>query len=87
MYIAEELADNQFRIAGGTAGLKVSWQLTGIRKDAWAKAHPLVVEQDKPETEKAYFRHPELFGSDRQHNIMYRRIPKLGELLQQSRDQ
>ena len=87
VYIAEELADNQFRIAGGTAGLKVSWQLTGIRKDAWAKAHPLAVEQDKPETEKAYFRHPELFGSDRQHNVMYRRIPKLGELLQQSRDQ
>jgi trimeric autotransporter adhesin len=87
VYIAEELADNQFRIAGGTAGLKVSWQLTGIRKDAWAKAHPLVVEQEKPETEKAYFRHPELFGSDRQHNVMYRRVPKLGELLQQSRDQ
>ena len=37
-----------FRIAGGLAGMKVSWQLTGIRKDAWTKAHPLVVEQDKP---------------------------------------
>ncbi len=52
VYIADEVADNQFRIAGGPAGMKVSWQLTGIRKDAWAKAHPLVVEQDKPEGEK-----------------------------------
>ena len=32
----------------GPAGTKVSWQLTGLRKDAWARAHPLVVEQDKP---------------------------------------
>jgi hypothetical protein len=48
VYVADEVADNHFRIAGGLAGMKVSWQLTGIRKDAWAKAHPLVVEQDKP---------------------------------------
>jgi hypothetical protein len=48
VYVADEVADNDFRIAGGPAGTKVSWQLTGIRKDAWAKAHPLVVEQDKP---------------------------------------
>jgi hypothetical protein len=47
VYVADEVADNHFRIAGGLAGMKVSWQLTGIRKDAWAKAHPLVVEQDK----------------------------------------
>ena len=52
VYVAAEVADNQFRIAGGSAGLKVSWQLTGIRKDAWSKAHPLVVEQDKPEGTK-----------------------------------
>jgi trimeric autotransporter adhesin len=48
VYVADEVADNQFRIAGGPAGMKVSWQLTGIRKDEWAKAHPLIVEQDKP---------------------------------------
>jgi hypothetical protein len=52
VYVADEVADDHFRIAGGLAGMKVSWQLTGIRNDAWAKAHPLVVEQDKPEAEK-----------------------------------
>jgi len=51
--------------------MKISWQLTGIRKDAWAKAHPLVVEQEKPEADKGYFRHPELFDSDRQHSIAH----------------
>jgi trimeric autotransporter adhesin len=73
VYVAAEVADNQFSIAGGAAGMKVSWQLTGIRKDAWAMAHPLVVEQDKSAGERGYFRHPELFGSDRQHSIAHTR--------------
>jgi len=48
VYIAEEVHDNSFRIAGGRAGLRVSWQVTGVRYDAFAVAHPLVVEQKKP---------------------------------------
>ncbi|OPZ29893.1 MAG: hypothetical protein BWZ02_00911 [Lentisphaerae bacterium ADurb.BinA184] len=48
LHIAAEVAGNRFRIAGGTAGLKVSWQLTGIRQDAYANAHRIRVEQDKP---------------------------------------
>jgi trimeric autotransporter adhesin len=52
VYVADEVADNQFRIAGGPVGTKVSWHLTGIRKDAWARAHPLIVEQDKPGSRK-----------------------------------
>jgi hypothetical protein len=80
VYIADEVANNQFRIGGGTAGMKVSWQLTGIRKDAWAKAYPLVVEQDKSEEEKGYFRHPELFGSDQQHSIAHLRAPGVSKL-------
>jgi hypothetical protein len=52
LYIAEEISDttsnytssssnnnnSRFKIAGGTSGMKVSWQVTGIRKDPWAKA-------------------------------------------------
>ena len=34
LYIAEELHDNRFRIAGGKKGQRVSWQITGIRQDA-----------------------------------------------------
>jgi hypothetical protein len=48
VYIADEIAGNRFRIAGGSPGLKVSWQVTGVRQDAYAVAHPFVVEQDKP---------------------------------------
>jgi hypothetical protein len=47
LHIAEEVRDNAFSIAGGTPNGRVSWQVTGIRQDDYAKAHPIVVELDK----------------------------------------
>ncbi|TVR48415.1 MAG: hypothetical protein EA425_14295 [Puniceicoccaceae bacterium] len=44
LYIAEEIRDNRFRIAGGEPGMTVSWQVTAVRHDDYARAHPLVVE-------------------------------------------
>jgi hypothetical protein len=63
LYVAEELANNQFKIAGGAAGSKVSWQVTGIRQDAWANAHRIQTEVAKPPIERGYYLHPELFGA------------------------
>ncbi len=39
LFIADEASRNGFRIAGGPAGARVSWLLTGIRKDpvAWCR--------------------------------------------------
>jgi hypothetical protein len=62
VYIAEEIADNQFKIAGGRPGLKVSWQVTGIRQDPFANAHRVQVEVDKPEDEIGTYLHPEEWG-------------------------
>jgi hypothetical protein len=53
LHVADEIQNNQFRIAGGPPGRKVSWQITGIRYDAFAVAHRLPVEQEKTPTEKA----------------------------------
>lgn len=44
VYIAEEVKGNQFHIAGGRAGMKVSWQVTGIRHDRQALEQALPVE-------------------------------------------
>jgi hypothetical protein len=52
VYIATEISGNQFRIAGGRAGLKVSWQVTGVRHDAYANAHRIPVEVEKPASER-----------------------------------
>jgi hypothetical protein len=48
IYIAEEVKDNQFRIAGGKANSKVSWQVTGIRHDKYSEENRIEVEVEKP---------------------------------------
>ena len=63
VYVAREIQNNTFHIAGGTSGLKVSWQVTGIRHDAYAEAHPSPVEVEKPAEQRGRYLHPELFGA------------------------
>lgn len=58
LYIAEEMADNQFKIAGGEPGMKVSWMMTGIRIDPFAMANRIQVEKDKPDYERGSYLHP-----------------------------
>lgn len=62
LYIAEEVKDNYFRIAGGEPGMKVSWQVTGIRHDAYAQAHRILVEEEKAPEEAGTYLHPEAYG-------------------------
>jgi hypothetical protein len=76
LYIAQKIQNNQFKIAGGTAGLEVSWQVTGIRQDAWAKAHRIPVEETKPATQKGLYHHPELYGEPEEKAIIYRPRPE-----------
>jgi len=62
VFVSSEISGNQFVIAGGKDGLKVSWQITGIRKDKYAQAHPLEVEKKKTVSEQGKYLHPELYG-------------------------
>jgi len=62
LYIAEKISANRFKIAGGTPGMEVSWQVTGIRKDAYADMHRIPVEESKPAAERGRYLHPEAFG-------------------------
>ncbi|MDD5581041.1 MAG: hypothetical protein PHY16_17450 [Methylobacter sp.] len=70
LYIAQEVSHNQFKIGGGAAGMKVSWQVTGIRKDNWAEAHRNAVEQEKPTDERGLYLHPELYGESEERRIV-----------------
>jgi trimeric autotransporter adhesin len=47
LYVKQEVKANRFVIAGGPPGGKISWQVTGIRKDPYTKKYPLVVEVEK----------------------------------------
>jgi trimeric autotransporter adhesin len=63
LHVAAEIAGNRFTIAGGSPGQRISWQVTGVRRDAWAESHRVPVEEDKPATERGTYLHPELFGA------------------------
>ena len=69
LYIAKEISDKSFEIAGGKANIKVSWQVTGIRNDNYAKDNPIEVEIDKAPTEKGYYLHPESYGQPKEMGI------------------
>jgi hypothetical protein len=76
LYVAQEISGNHFQIAGGKPGGKVSWQVTGIRQDAWANAHRIPVEEAKPSRERGFYLHPELFGAPPEKGIAWARYPK-----------
>ena len=61
LYVAQEIEGNQFKIAGGKPGGKVSWQVTGIRQDPYAKVHPIRVEEEKPLGEMGHYLHPDAY--------------------------
>jgi hypothetical protein len=80
LHIAEEISDDaatsnynnnksRCKVAGGTSGMKVSWQVTGIKKDPWANAHRISVEEDKPDKERGYYIYPELYGQPEEKGI------------------
>jgi hypothetical protein len=48
LHISQKIRSNRFVIAGGVPGAEVSWQVTGVRQDAYAEAHRIQVETDKP---------------------------------------
>jgi hypothetical protein len=75
LYIAEKVHDNQFKIAGGKPGLEVSWQVTGIRQDAWANAHRIPTEEVKPPSEQGHYLHPELFDATEDKRISVGNLP------------
>jgi hypothetical protein len=76
LYIQREITKNHFKIAGGTHGMKVSWQVTGIRKDPWANANRIKVEEEKPRKERGYYLHPNLYKKSQQRGIMWARYPE-----------
>jgi len=90
LYIAEEISEatttnnssssknnnSRFKIAGGTSGMKVSWQVTGIRKDPWANAHRIEVEEGKPDKERGYYLHPDLYSQPEENGISHLLFPK-----------
>jgi hypothetical protein len=66
LFVKQEINNSMFVIAGGVAGAKVSWQVTGIRQDAYAKKHPIIIEEAKGTGDASMYKpgeylHPDSF--------------------------
>jgi hypothetical protein len=72
--VASEVQQNRFTIKTDKPNVRVCWQVTGIRKDAFAEQHRLVPEEPRTGAERGKYLHPELYGQPRTAGIAYRSI-------------
>src|ERR1017187_5496941 len=69
----------------GAPGMKVSWQVTGVRRDAYAQANPLAVEVEKPANERGFYINPALYGQPEEKQIEWGRFPAKMRLVKKKR--
>lgn len=77
LYVSSEVSANQFAIAGGVAGAKVSWQVTGVRFDPAAASNPIVVEEEKDARHRGKYLNPGAYGFGDEKAI--HPLPSIGE--------
>ena len=83
--VAEEIKGNRFTIKTNEPNVKVSWQVTGVRNDAFARKNRIQVEEEKPEIERGYYLHPDAFKQPEEKSIQWARDPEGLKQLKQQR--
>jgi hypothetical protein len=81
LYIAQKINNNRFRIAGGVTGMEVSWQVTGIRHDPFAKVHRIAVEENKTGSERGKYLYAKEYGVSETMGVDFDEIQKMEEEL------
>jgi hypothetical protein len=85
LYVAADVKSGSFTIGGGAKGLKISWQVTGIRQDPWAQQNRLTVESDKQGDDRGRYLSPEAYGqptsSGIHHHTLLKQVPNARELI------
>jgi hypothetical protein len=56
--VAQEVRGNRFGIKTDKPNVRVSWQVTGIRQDAWANAHRTEADLEKPDGHRGKYLTP-----------------------------
>jgi hypothetical protein len=70
-WVASEVKNNRFTVETDAPRTRVSWQVTGIRQDAWANAHRIPTEVAKSGDEKGKYLHPVEHGQPASAGIEY----------------
>ncbi len=84
--VQEKIKGNRFTIKTSAPNVEVSWQVTGIRKDAYANKHRIAVEVDKPEAERGTYLHPESFNQPDEKSVLMVRYPQMMRQIKEMND-
>ncbi len=84
--VAAKIANHQFVIHTDKPAVEVSWQVTGIRQDAWANAHRVPVEEEKPARDRGRYISPEVFGAPQESGITWNQHSKLMQNRKEARE-
>ena len=69
--VAGKVASHRFVIKTDKPNVEVSWQVTGIRQDAFANTHRIPVETEKASADRGHYLYPELVGAPETARIGY----------------
>jgi len=71
--VVRKVKGNTFMIRSSRPGLEVSWQVTGVRQDAWAQAHRIPNAVPKEKHNVGRYLHPEAYGKpvSQRVNVQY----------------
>lgn len=70
--IYRPMENRKFAIRTNAPNVKVSWQVTGIRKDPWAEQNRIKVVEEKNRYEKGTYQSPEVYGLPVERGLSYR---------------
>ncbi|MEW6130415.1 MAG: hypothetical protein AB1757_25500 [Acidobacteriota bacterium] len=85
--VAEKIKGNFFRIKTNAPNVEVSWQVTGVRQDAYANKHRIPVEEAKRERERGYYLHADAFNQPEERSINFARNPEMMQRVKEQREQ
>jgi trimeric autotransporter adhesin len=83
--VSSEVQNHEFAIRSSVPNVKVSWQITSVRQDAFAKANPLVVEEEKEPRLKGFYLHPEFYGAPAEKQTEWARHPQMMKQIKEQR--
>ena len=76
LYVAREVQNNSFMIAGGEPGMKVSWEVTARRNDPYVQVNGAPVEREKVGHERGRYLQPDLYGAPAETGIHFEATPR-----------
>ena len=71
--VAERVKENKFTIKTSLPNIEVSWQVTGIRRDAYAEKNRIPVEVEKATADRGSYLHPSAHGKPAEMGTAWRR--------------